>query len=115
MTDTVKKIFRTICTTGYIESFLSVKEEAKDICVFASTPAEAENVGEILKANCYFTLIAHEYLEPQELSSVKRQWNTPHFTDAMPVLGTVVVFILFFFLLLCTSFALWKKNFDIAL
>lgn len=77
---------RDVPLLGYTESFLSVKEEAKDICVFASTPAEAENVGEILKANCYSTLVAHEYLEPQELSSVKRQWNTPHSTDAMPVL-----------------------------
>lgn len=91
----IKFFFRAFGTTGYIESFLSVKEEAKDICVFTSTPAEAENVGEILKANCYFTLVAHEYLEPQELTSVKRQWNTPHSTDAMPVLGTVV-FLVFF-------------------
>lgn len=95
MTD--KIFFGAFGTTGYTESFLSVKEEAKDICVFASTPAEAENVGEILKANCYSTLVAHEYLEPQELSSVKRQWNTPHSTDAMPVLGTVV-FLFFFYL-----------------
>lgn len=109
MTDIVKKNFHTICTTGYIESFLSVKEEAKDICVFASTPAEVENVGEILKANCYFTLIAHEYLEPQELSSVKRQWNTPHSTDAMPVLGAVVVFILFFFFYLYVALPCGRK------
>ena len=69
--------------TGYIESFITTK----DICVFTSTASEADNIGEILKANCYFVLVAHEFLEPQELASVKRQWNTPHSTDAMPVLG----------------------------
>lgn len=77
---------RDVPLIGYIESFISTKEQAKDICVFASTAAEAENIAEILKANCYFTLIAHEYLEPQELASVKRQWNTPHSTEAMPIL-----------------------------
>ena len=70
--------------TGYIESFISTK----DICIFTSKAAEADNVGEILKANCYFALVAHEFLQPQELASVKRQWNTPHSADAMPVLGT---------------------------
>ena len=52
-----------------------------------SKAAEAENIGNLLKANCYFVLVAHEFLDPQQLSSVKRQWNTPHTAGALPVLG----------------------------
>lgn len=77
-----------VLIAGYIESFMSSKEDTKDICVFTSTTSEAETVEEILKANCYFTLVAHEFLQPQELASVKRQWNTPHSSDASPILGT---------------------------
>ena len=68
---------------GYMDSFIATK----DICVFAHKAAEAENIGKLLKANCYFALVAHEFLDPQELANVRRQWNTPHTTDAMPVLG----------------------------
>ena len=68
---------------GYLESFISTK----DICVFTSTAAEAENVGQILNANCYFALVAHNFLPPHELDNIQRQWNTPHTTDTMPVLG----------------------------
>ena len=68
---------------GYLESFISTK----DICVFTSTAAEAESVGQILNANCYFAIVAHNFLPPHELDNIQRQWNTPHTTDTMPVLG----------------------------
>ena len=71
--------------TGYIESF----NDTKDICVFTSKTSEAEAIGEFLKANCCYTLVATEFSSGQELANVKRQWNTPHSADAMPVLGTV--------------------------
>lgn len=70
--------------SGYLDLFINTK----DICVFASKAAEAENIGNLLKANCYFALVAHEFLDPQQLANVKRQWNTPHTTDALPILGT---------------------------
>lgn len=73
---------RDVPLLGYIDSF----NATKDICVFTSAASEADAIGEILKANCYYTLVAHEFLAPQELANVKRQWNTPHSTDAMPVL-----------------------------
>lgn len=69
--------------SGYLDFFINTK----DICVFASKAAEAENIGNLLKANCYFALVAHEFLDPQQLANVKRQWNTPHTTDALPILG----------------------------
>ena len=69
--------------SGCLDLYISTR----DICVFASKAAEAENIGNLLKANCYFVLVAHEFLDPQQLASVKRQWNTPHTTGALPVLG----------------------------
>lgn len=76
--------------TGYIESF----NDTKDICVFTSKTSEAEAIGEFLKANCCYTLVATEFSSGQELANVKRQWNTPHSADAMPVLGTVLIIML---------------------
>ncbi|KAL9974651.1 hypothetical protein ACROYT_G011712 [Oculina patagonica] len=73
---------RDVELLGYIDSFITTK----DICVFASTAGEADNIGQLLKANCYFALVATDFLDPQELANVRRQWNTPHTTDAMPVL-----------------------------
>jgi len=70
--------------SGCLDLYISTR----DICVFASKAAEAENIGNLLKANCYFVLVAHEFLDPQQLASVKRQWNTPHTTGSLPVLGT---------------------------
>ena len=74
---------------GYIDSFITTK----DICVFASKAAEAENIGKLLTANCHFALVAHEFIDPQERANVRRQWNTPHTTDAMPVLGNTYSFL----------------------
>ena len=70
--------------SGCLDLYISTK----DICVFVSKAAEAENIGNLLKANCYFVLVAHEFLDPQQLASVKRQWNTPHTTGSLPVLGS---------------------------
>ena len=72
---------------GYLESFIGTK----DICVFTSTAAEAEFIGKLLDANCYFALVAHNFLPKHELDNIERQWNTPHTTDAMPVLGMLQV------------------------
>ena len=55
--------------------------------MFTATAKEAETVLEKLEKYSMYALLATEYMEHEQLKDVKRQWNTPHAVDSMPVLG----------------------------
>lgn len=72
--------------------FLDNADRTHEIVVFTNTAQEAESLGEVLRTNNHFVLVAHEFLNPQALADIRRQWYTPHTVDLMPILGKKLVF-----------------------
>ena len=76
-------------TAIYFLGFLESSGKSKDVCIFTQTAREADQLGDILGISCH-TLVAHEFRNPGELADIRREWNTPHRTESMPVLGSVL-------------------------
>ena len=58
-----------------------------EIIIFTSAAKDAERLSELLQHYSYSVLIAHEFIRPEQLHEVHRQWNTPHSSESYPVVG----------------------------
>ena len=64
----------------------------REIIVFASTAKDAERIAQMLEYCSFTILLAHEFLWPEQLVEVRRQWNTPHTSDSFLILGKIHLF-----------------------
>ena len=58
-----------------------------EIIIFTSATKDAERVAGILEHEAYSVLLAHEFLRPEHLKEIHRQWNTPHCSQSYPIIG----------------------------
>ena len=62
-----------------------------EIIIFTSTAKDAERLAQMLEHYSFTILLAHEFLYPEQLVEVRRQWNTPHNSDSFLILGNMKV------------------------
>ena len=68
---------------------LSTNVDLVDIIIFTSATQDAERVSGILEQESYTVLLAHEFMRPEHLKEIHRQWNIPHCSQSYPIVGKI--------------------------
>ena len=63
-----------------------------EIVIFTSTAKAAERLAQMLEHYSFIVLLAHEFHWPEQLTEVRKKWNTPHSSDSSLILGKTKTF-----------------------